>query len=326
MMTNATRRLRALILLGLLAASCAAPTTVAPATAVATASTPVTTARSAPPVFPCGRVTALTAPTATAAGAITLGTTTFELAPGSWTNPPPPIAIGTVSCLSGEQNAAGQFLAQAVLVADAVCGTVTAFTAASAAARGSITIMGKRSVNIPVRAGVTLSAAQTSGSQCFSFDFDAAGNTEIVGFAGAVPSAPAAPSPVFAASECTNATTTTRQVIERYLALSTSNNARAVIDCFAKVWRDKHDANPTFADSAAFWSHAGPATNVVITYLDTVNGCDRFGVNAQMATFGTNNAFTVPPFFTVGPEAGRPRIFETGTALVNTSLATTRCQ
>ncbi len=136
----------------------------------------------------------------------------------------------------------------------------------------------------------------------------------------------AAPSPAFAASECTNATVTTRQVIERYFALSASNNAEAVIDCFAKVWRDKHDTNPTFADSAALWSHAGPATNVVIRFLDTVNGCDRFGVSAQMANYGPNNAFTVAPFITIGPEAGVPRIFEGGTGLVNTQLATTTCK
>ena len=139
-------------------------------------------------------------------------------------------------------------------------------------------------------------------------------------------SAAATPSsPVFAASECTTAKATTRQVVERYLALSTSDNAQAVIDCFAKVWRDKHDTNPTFAESAAFGSQAGPAANVDITYLDPVNGCDRFGVKATMATYA-NSPFSVPRFFTVGPEAGAPRIFETGTALVNTQSATTTCK
>lgn len=135
----------------------------------------------------------------------------------------------------------------------------------------------------------------------------------------------AAPSPVFAASECTSTTATTRQVIERYLALSTSNNPQAVTDCFAKVWRDKNDTNPSFADFAAIWSKSGPVTNVTITFGDTVNGCDRFGVNAQLPN-PSAGVYQVPPFFTVGPEAGRPRIFETGTALVNSSLATTRCQ
>ena len=134
-----------------------------------------------------------------------------------------------------------------------------------------------------------------------------------------------APSPVFAASECTNAAATTRQVIERYLALSTSGNAPAATDCFAQVWRDKHDTNPRFADFAETWSKSGPVTSVVITFVDTVNGCDRFGVNAQLSN-PSAGVFQVPLFFTVGPEAGRARIFEAGTALVNTSLATTRCQ
>ena len=135
----------------------------------------------------------------------------------------------------------------------------------------------------------------------------------------------AVPVPGFAAAECTTATATTRQVIERYFALSTSNNAQPVIDCFAKVWRDKNDTNPTFAESASRWSQTGPASGLVITLIDTVKGCDRFRVTAQMATYGTNNAFSVPPFFTVGPEAGRVRIFETSTGLVNQQAATTTC-
>ena len=119
---------------------------------------------------------------------------------------------------------------------------------------------------------------------------------------------------------------TTQTVIERYFALSTSNDAQAVIDCFAKVWRDMHNVDPTFAESAARWSQAGPTSGLVITFLDTVNGCDRYGVRAQMATYGTNNAFSVAPFITVGPEAGVPRIFESGTGLVNQQLATTTCK
>jgi hypothetical protein len=152
--------------------------------------------------------------------------------------------------------------------------------------------------------------------------------TPTVATATAAATASVAPSPVFAASECTSATATTRQVIERYLALSTSNNVQAVTDCFAKVWLDKAGTplpGNSFADFAASWSKAGPVTNVTITFGDTVNGCDRFGVGAQLAN-PSAFVYQVPPFFTVGPEAGRPRIFETGSALLNQSLATTRCQ
>jgi hypothetical protein len=141
------------------------------------------------------------------------------------------------------------------------------------------------------------------------------------------PATTASAAPVFAATECTSATATTRQVIERYFALSTSNNAQAVIDCFAKVWRDKNDANPTFAESAALWSHSGPATNVVVTPLDVVNGCDRFRVTAQMPPDSAwmKGQTSGQGFFSVGPEAGRMRIYEIGTALVNASAATLRC-
>jgi ABC-type transport system substrate-binding protein len=142
-----------------------------------------------------------------------------------------------------------------------------------------------------------------------------------------VPTTTAPAAPVFAAAECTSATATTRQVIERYFALSTSNNAQAVIDCFAKVWRDKHDTNPTFADSAALWSQSGPATNVVVTPLDVVNGCDRFRATAQMRPdSGWMKGQTGGQgLFSVGPEAGRMRIYEIGTALVNASATTLRC-
>ena len=146
-------------------------------------------AESAPPVFPCGRVTAFTAPTATAAGSIQLGTTTFVLAAGSLPSPPPPIAVGAITCLSGEQNAAGEFLATMNLVGDTVCGTSTAFTAASATQTGNVTLMGKRSVIIPVRAGASLSGAQVGRDQCFTFGFNATGDAEIVGFVGPVPTA-----------------------------------------------------------------------------------------------------------------------------------------
>lgn len=151
--------------------------------------------------------------------------------------------------------------------------------------------------------------------------------------AAATASAPVttvAPSPVFAASECTSATATTRQVIERYFALSTSHNAQAVTDCFAKVWRDKAGTSlpgNSFADSAALWSRSGPATNVVITFGDAVNGCDRFRVTAQMPAdaFWMKGQTGGQGFFSVGAEAGRMRIYEIGTAQLNASNTTLRC-
>ncbi len=141
-----------------------------------------------------------------------------------------------------------------------------------------------------------------------------------VAAATAAATASGAPSPVFAASECTSATATTRQVIERYFALSTSNNAQAVTDCFAQSWRDK---SPQYAAGSELWSHSGPANNLIITPVDTVNGCDRFRVTAQMP----NNRFWTggQVFFSVGFEAGRMRIYESGSALLNASNTTLRC-
>ena len=127
-------------------------------------------------------------------------------------------------------------------------------------------------------------------------------------------------SPRFATAECTSAVASTRDVVERYLALSTSNNAQAVSDCFAKVWRDK---TATFADAEAVWSNSGPATSVTVTFMDSVNGCDRFGVGAQMP--GLPSAYRVPKFFSVGPENGLMRIYETSTALTNAAATTLRC-
>jgi hypothetical protein len=145
--------------------------------------------------------------------------------------------------------------------------------------------------------------------------------------AAAVTSLPAGLPPIFAASECTSATATTRQVIERYLALSTSNNPQAVLDCFATVWREKNATGVNvnnFADFAAAWSKAGPVTNVTIRFVDTVNGCDRFGVGAQLAN-PSAVVYQVPPFFSVGPEAGRMRIYEESTGLPNASATTLHC-
>lgn len=129
-----------------------------------------------------------------------------------------------------------------------------------------------------------------------------------------------------APGRCTNPQMTTQAVILRYFELSTSKDPGAVSDCFAASWRARFARNPSWDEAAIQWASAGPATGVQITSADTVNGCDRYGVAAQMATYGTNNAFSVPPFFTVGSEGGTPRIYETTTALVSAANATTICK
>lgn len=142
--------------------------------------------------------------------------------------------------------------------------------------------------------------------------------------AASTPVPTVAPSSASAASECTNATATTRQVIERYFALSTSDNAQAVTDCFANATGVNATA---FADSAALWSRSGPATDLVVTLLDVVNGCDRFRVTAQMPpdSWWMRGQTGGQGFFSVGAEAGRMRIYQISTALANESLTTLRC-
>lgn len=144
-----------------------------------------------PPTLECGRVNAYTAPTATASGSIQLGTSTFILAAGSRSDPTPPnLVVGATVCLSGEQNGAGEFLPRTVLVGDTLCGTVTAFGAATRGSKGSLTLTGNRARTVAVRQGVTLSGVQTSATQCFKFAFDGAGNPEIVGGATTPSGAP----------------------------------------------------------------------------------------------------------------------------------------
>jgi len=154
-------------------------------------------AQSFPAAFFCGQVTSYTAPTATTEGSIGIGTTTFVLRAGSIPagNSPPPVAVGSVTCADGRRDASGAFTSFGIhTTGDAqICGPVTASTPASTTARGSITIaIGQISPTLPVRAGVTLSSAQTTGNQCFQWAVSSAdGNAEVVSYVGPFASAPA---------------------------------------------------------------------------------------------------------------------------------------
>lgn len=145
--------------------------------------------------FVCGRVTAYSAPTGTADGSIRIGTTTFVLRAGSIASQPPPISVGSDTCLDGRRDASGAFTSFGItLTGNAqICGPVAAFTPATATAPGSITItVGQVPPTLSVRQGVTLSPAQTTGSQCFQWAVNSAdGNAEVVGYVG--PASGAAP-------------------------------------------------------------------------------------------------------------------------------------
>jgi len=154
-------------------------------------------AQSSPAAFFCGKVTSYTAPTATTEGSIGIGTTTFVLRAGSISpgSSPPPVAVGSVTCVDGRRDASGAFTSFGITLTDdgRICGPVTAFTPASAASRGSITLaIGQISPTLLVRAGVSLSSAQTTGGQCFKWAVSSAdGNAEVVSHVGPFASAPA---------------------------------------------------------------------------------------------------------------------------------------
>jgi len=116
---------------------------------------------------------------------------------------------------------------------------------------------------------------------------------------------------------CTSPTTTTREVIDHLLALSSSHDPQSVNDCYASSWRAKY---PNWDQSAADWASSGPPTKVEFHLADTVNGCDRYGINVTFPK-GASGFFAA-----VGPDHGTPRIFETGTAMLAPQYATTRCE
>lgn len=134
--------------------------------------------------YPCGRVTAYTAPTAITPGSITLGTSRFELAPGS--APEREFAVGSETCIDGERNATGAYTRVTLTPrALGVCGVVTAYSAPTASAPGSITLTSAGGAyTLPVSAGVTLLQAQVTGGQCFGIGVNAQGNAEVLRYIG----------------------------------------------------------------------------------------------------------------------------------------------
>ena len=154
---------------------------------------------------PCGVVTAFTAPTATAAGSVTIGGTTFTLAAGAQVpgggDPARAFVVGPAQCIAGQLNAAGAFTTfVSSPMGSTFCGTVLSFTPATATAAGSITLQNgpNAAMSLPVAAGTTLQTSQVTGANCFTIAANAQGVGQITGFQGAqggttAPAAPAAP-------------------------------------------------------------------------------------------------------------------------------------
>ena len=101
-----------------------------------------------------------------------------------------------------------------------------------------------------------------------------------------------------------------------------SNDVGAVLDCFAKVYREHVDME----SSAGRWANAGKVMKLSIVLLDRANGCDRYEARWE---FSPEDPFHPNPwliYYSVGPEAGVARIFDGGTALVRPDLATAVCR
>lgn len=145
--------------------------------------------------YPCGKVTAYTAPTTTTAGSVAIGTSTFQLAAGSVPDGGG-IAVGLDRCLQGQRNAAGAFISAVTFIPMGVgaCGTASAYTPSSTTTAGSITLTGSEgSVTLPVGPDVTLSPAQASGNHCYSLSVNAQGNAQVRAYSGPWEGGPVAP-------------------------------------------------------------------------------------------------------------------------------------
>src|SRR6266542_3100193 len=111
----------------------------------------------------------------------TIGGQTFPIAAGTTLNGQNLITVGANLCLNGTLDASGQLISPSWVTRNgsatvSVCGTVTAFTAATASSDGSITIGGQ---TFPIAAGTTLNGQNliTVGANlCLNGTLDASGH------------------------------------------------------------------------------------------------------------------------------------------------------
>lgn len=118
--------------------------------------TPATT------VTTCGMVSAYTAATSTTQGSISIGGQTFTIDAGATITNSNLVLNGASICIQATLDSSGNISSGQVMndveTAMSICGAVTAFTAATQAAAGSITIGG---TTFPIAAGATIQSATT---------------------------------------------------------------------------------------------------------------------------------------------------------------------
>ncbi len=139
-----------------------------------------------------------------------------------------------------------------------------------------------------------------------------------------VPSPTAVPEFTPRVGACTSAGIGTRAMLERYFSLTSSGDAAAVLDCFARTYRERYDGADMRGSAIAF-SRQGPLARLDLAYVDTVNGCDRYRAEFQFVTPDPlyPNGFGI--FYTVGREDGAPRIVDGGTMLAPPERVTIVC-
>ena len=186
MMVTGMRRILPFLVIAACGGAVGTPSTASHTAQAATASPSPVTSTAAIATrfkFPCGTVTAYTAPTASRAGSVSLGTAAFVLLPGSGPTNATQLTVGSSLCLNGDQDGAGAFAQFSISpMGEGICSVVSGHVPATATTAGSLDFATKLPIRLPVAPGVTFSAAQVSGDQCFRVVPDAQGTAHITAY------------------------------------------------------------------------------------------------------------------------------------------------
>lgn len=102
-----------------------------------------------------------------------------------------------------------------------------------------------------------------------------------------------------------------RAILERFFVLTDSADVSALADCLGSELQGQFGWQ-----ALELWAEAGPAADLVIEFLDRVDGRDRFRVTASLADGGRVNwRARDTRYFIVGADGGSLRIVGIATAL-----------
>jgi hypothetical protein len=166
---------RALVSLAVFVGACGALPPAAAPTPIPTASAPA--ALQLAPLEACGTVKAWTAPTATQAGSVTIGSKTHTVNAG--TNHGATgfvVSAGKEMCLFGGLDGQTQPYHGATAIDSPFCGAVLAFTPATATATGTITILHFAAAALAVQPGTDLGMPPLGMRRCVTVGTTASGD------------------------------------------------------------------------------------------------------------------------------------------------------